>query len=151
VNTLAAARRYRSDTIVVDFGTATTFDCITADARFIGGVIAPGLRTAAEDLALRAAKITVTSLIAPERVIGRTTEECVRAGVLFGSADAADGLVRRIKAEWPTENVPGVVATGGLASLIQPFSAEITRVEPHLTLLGLWMAASCVTDRRSVE
>lgn len=137
VNTLAAVHLYHTDTIVVDFGTATTFDCITEDSRFIGGVIAPGLRTAAEDLALRAAKIPVTSLVRPTRVIGRTTEQCVRAGVFFGAADAADGIVRRIKAEWPTDVVPRVVATGGLAPMIQSLSSEIGHVEPHLTLIGL--------------
>lgn len=142
INTLAAVHLYQADTIVVDFGTATTFDCITAAGSFIGGVIAPGLQTAAEDLALRAAKIPVTSLFAPERVIGRTTEECVRAGVLLGAADAADGLVRRIKAEWPTPHTPRVVSTGGLATIIQPLTTEIETVEPHLTLVGLRIAAS---------
>lgn len=141
VNTLAAAELYRRDTIVVDFGTATTFDCITADSRFIGGVIAPGVLTASEYLVTRAAKLPATELVAPERVIGRRTEECIRSGVLYGAADAADGIVRRIRAEWPGGGTPHVVATGGLAALVAPLTAEIRDVRPDLTLLGFRCAA----------
>ncbi len=141
INTLAAAELYARDTIVVDFGTATTFDCITGDGRFFGGVIAPGLRAAADNLAERAAKLPSTDLTPPERVIGRRTEECLRAGILFGSADAVDGIVRRIKAEWPNDCTPYVVATGGLAPKIVALSSEIDHTEPHLTLLGLRIAA----------
>lgn len=141
VNTLAARELYRRDTVVVDYGTATTFDCVTADGHFIGGVIAPGVRTAAENLTRRAAKLPATELVAPQRVIGRRTEECIRSGVLFGAVDATDGIVRRIKAEWPGGAKPLVVGTGGLVSLIAPLSQEIEQVEPHLTLLGLKIAA----------
>ena len=115
VNVLAAAELYRRDAIVVDFGTATTFDCVTAEGRFIGGVIMPGLRTSADQLTRRTAKLPATELRAPERVIGRRTEECIQAGVLFGTAEAVDGIVRRIRAEWPDGRRPKVVATGGLA------------------------------------
>ena len=142
VNTLAAVALYQRDTVVVDFGTATTFDCITADGRFIGGVIAPGILTAADNLIKRTAKLPATELVAPAKVIGRRTEECIRAGVLFGAADAADGIVRRIKAEWPGKSVPYVVATGGLASMIVPLSKEIEKVDPYLTLTGLRLAAA---------
>ncbi len=141
INTLAAVERYPGDTIVVDFGTATTFDCITADGRFIGGVIMPGLRTSADQLTRRAAKLPATELKAPERVIGRRTEECIRAGVLYGAADAVDGLVARIKAEWPGGGTPRVVATGGLASTICPLARSIDQVDPDLTLHGLRIAA----------
>ncbi len=141
VNTLAAAELYGRDTIIVDFGTATTFDCITKSGAFLGGVIAPGIATAAENLALKAAKLPATELVPPERVIGRRTEECIRSGVLFGAADSVDGLVRRIKAEWPTSDTPYVVATGGLAEQIAPLCTEVEAVEPHLTLLGLRAAA----------
>jgi type III pantothenate kinase len=142
VNTLAAARLYSRDTIVVDFGTATTFDCVTSEARFIGGVIAPGLRAAAEELSQRAAKLPATELSPPDHVIGRRTEDCIRSGVLFGTADAVDGIVRRIRAEWPQGGTPFSVATGGLAEKIVPLCKEIDAVEPHLTLLGLRMAAN---------
>lgn len=141
VNTLAACALYQRDTIVVDFGTATTFDCITADGRFIGGVIAPGLRTAADQLVRRTAKLPATELTPPARVIGRRTEDCVRSGVLLGTADATDGLVRRIKREWPNPTPPIVVATGGVATLVADLSSEIETVEPALTLIGLRIAA----------
>jgi type III pantothenate kinase len=144
VNTLAATKVYKRDTIVVDFGTATTFDCITADGRFLGGVIAPGLRTAADHLVMRAAKLPATELIPPDKVIGRRTEDCIRSGVLFGAAESTDGLVRRIKAEWPRPGTPLVVATGGLARLIAPLSDQIDEVAPDLTLVGLRYAAEYV-------
>lgn len=141
INTLAAVERFHADTIVVDFGTATTFDCITADGRFIGGVIMPGLRTSADQLTRRAAKLPATELRPPGRVIGRRTEECIRAGVLFGTADAIDGLVRRIQREWPGGTTPKVVATGGLAGNIVPLCTTIELVDPDLTLHGLRIAA----------
>ena len=141
VNTLASLELYGRDTVVVDFGTATTFDCITADGRFIGGVIAPGVQTAADDLIRKTAKLPATDLTAPTGIIGRRTEDCVRAGVLFGSVESTDGLVRRIKREWPGDVEPFVVATGGLAPRIAELSAEIQEVQPHLTLIGLRVAA----------
>jgi type III pantothenate kinase len=141
VNTLAAVERYRADTIVVDFGTATTFDCITADGRFIGGVIMPGLRTSADQLTRRAAKLPATELEPPSRVIGRRTEDCIRAGVLLGTADAVDGIVRRIQHEWPGPGTPKVVATGGLAGTIVPLTSTIELIDADLTLHGLRIAA----------
>lgn len=140
VNTLAASRLFARDTIVVDLGTATTYDCITGDGVFLGGVIAPGMRTSAETLFRRTAKLPATELVAPEHVIGRRTEDCIRSGVVFGTADAVDGIVRRIKAEWPTGRVPLVVATGGLAPVIHPHCREVERLEPDLTLVGLRIA-----------
>ncbi len=145
VNTIAASHIYRSDTIVVDFGTATTLDCITKDGRFLGGIIAPGLKTAGENLARRAAKLSTVELAAPARAIGRRTEECIRAGLVFGAADAVDGMVRRIKAEWPTPDVPRVVATGGYAQLVAKYSSEIEEVHPDLTLRGLMIAWRLLT------
>jgi type III pantothenate kinase len=133
---------FHGDSLVVDFGTATTFDCITADARFIGGAIMPGLRTSADQLTRRAAKLPATELRAPARVIGRRTEECIQAGVLFGAADAVDGMVRRIHAEWPGGTTPRVVATGGLAGVIAPLTTTIELTDPDLTLRGLRLAAA---------
>ena len=140
LNTLAASRIYKVDTVVVDLGTATTYDCITADGVFFGGIIAPGLRTSADTLIRRTSKLPATELVPPPRAIGTRTEDCIRAGVLFGAADAIDGLVRRIKAEWPTKRVPKIVATGGLAPLVTAICREIDLVEPHLTLFGLQIA-----------
>ena len=149
INTLAASRMYRSDCIVVDLGTATTYDCITADGVFLGGVIAPGVTTSADTLVRRTSKLPATELVPPARAIGRRTEECIRAGVMLGAAESIDGLVRRIKREWPTPTVPKVVATGGLAEVLAPLCSEIELVEAHLTLHGLRMAFAIVngTDR----
>jgi type III pantothenate kinase len=144
VNTLAASQLFHRDTIVVDFGTATTFDCITADGRFIGGVIMPGIRTASDELVRKTAKLPATELTPPERVIGRRTEDCIRAGVLWGTADAVDGMVRRIRAEWPNGARPCAIATGGLASLIVPLAREIESIHPDLTLTGLRLAAAAL-------
>jgi type III pantothenate kinase len=140
LNTLAASRLFARDTIVVDLGTATTFDCITKDGVFLGGVIAPGVRTAMETLVRRTSKLPQTELHAPSEVIGRRTEDCIRSGVIFGSAEAIDGLVRRIRAEWPGDDEPLVVATGGLAEALAPFCESFERVVPELTLVGLRMA-----------
>jgi len=147
INTLAASRLYRADTIVVDLGTATTFDCITADGVFLGGVIAPGVRTSADTLTRRTSKLPATELMPPARVIGRRTEECIRAGVMFGAAESIDGIVRRIKREWPRPVAPRVAATGGLAEVLAPLCTEIELVEPFLTLYGLQMAHAIVTER----
>ncbi|MBX9929055.1 MAG: type III pantothenate kinase [Gemmatimonadaceae bacterium] len=141
INTLAASRRHQRDCIVVDLGTATTYDCITADGVFLGGVIAPGIQTMAETLTRRTAKLPATELRAPASVIGRRTEDCIRSGIVFGAAESVDGLVRRIKAEWPRPGVePLVIATGGLATVLKPHCREIDLVEPDLTLLGLALA-----------
>jgi type III pantothenate kinase len=140
INTLAASRLFARDAIVVDMGTATTFDCITSDGVFLGGVIAPGVQTALETLVRKTSKLPATELVVPPRVIGRRTEDCIRAGVMFGQAEAIDGIVRRIKREWPHEQEPLVVATGGLAETFRPLCSEFDRVEPHLTLMGLQMA-----------
>jgi type III pantothenate kinase len=140
INTLAASRLFARDAIVVDMGTASTFDCITADGVFFGGVIAPGVLTSAETLTRKTSKLPATELLVPSRVIGTRTEECIRAGVLFGAAEAIDGLVRRIKAEWPRKTEPIVIATGGFAEPMAPLCASFDRVEPHLTLQGLQLA-----------
>lgn len=141
VNALAVLDLVHDDAIVVDFGTATTFDCVLGDGRFIGGAIMPGLRTSADQLTTRAAKLPATDLLPPTRAIGRRTDDCIRAGVLYGAADAVDGMVRRVRAEWPGKGAPVVVATGGLAATVAPFSSAIERVEPDLTLRGLCVAA----------
>ena len=145
INTLAASRLYQRDTIVVDLGTATTYDCITADGVFLGGVIAPGVRTSAETLFRRTSKLPATEIVPPARVIGRRTEECIRSGVVLGGAEAIDGLVRRIKGEWPNRAAPLVVATGGLATVFQPFCKEFEIIEPYLTLIGLRIAHELVS------
>lgn len=141
VNSLAALEFYDRDCIVVDFGTATSFDCLTRDGRFIGGVIAPGVKTGSDQLVKKAAKLFATELVAPDHVIGRRTEDCIKSGILYSAADAVDGIVRRVKLEWPGESEPYVVATGGFASVIVPLTNEVQHVEPDLTLHGLAIAA----------
>jgi type III pantothenate kinase len=140
INTLAASRLHGRDCIVVDLGTATTFDCITAEGVFIGGIIAPGVQTSADTLTRKTSKLPATELVVPQRAIGRRTEDCIRSGVIFGAADAIDGAVRRIKAEWPHREKPLVIATGGFAEMFGKICREFDRVEPHLTLQGLQMA-----------
>ncbi len=148
LNTLAAAQIYRIDTIAVDLGTATTFDCITADGVFLGGVIAPGVRTGAEMLVRRTAKLPRVDLEPPSAIIGRRTEASLRSGIFFGAVDAIDGIVRRITEEWDRPDAL-VVATGGLAPLIGPHCRTVARVEPLLTLFGLDLAYRHIEEARS--
>ena len=140
INTLSASRAFKRDCIVVDIGTATTFDCITADGVFFGGVIAPGVLMSAESLFRKTSKLPATEIVAPKQVIGRRTEECIRSGVVLGAAESIDGLVRRIKAAWPRKGKPLVIATGGLANTFKNICKEFDKVEPDLTLQGTAMA-----------
>jgi type III pantothenate kinase len=139
VNTLAAKVLYERDTIVVDLGTATTFDCITADGVFVGGVIAPGVQVGLEWLGHRAAKLPKIQFRPPNTVIGRRTEACMESGVFFSAVDAIDGMVDRIEGEWNRPDVL-VVATGGYAGLMAQHCRTVKRVEPFLTLRGLYLA-----------
>jgi type III pantothenate kinase len=136
-NTLAASRIYKSDAIVVDMGTATTYDCVLADGTFFAGVIQPGIRVSANTLFSKTAQLSATDIVAPKSVMATRTDECIRAGVLYGAVDSIDGLVRRIKAEWPNKNKPKVIATGGMAELIKPHSKELEVVDGFLTLKGI--------------
>ena len=138
-NTLAAAELYGRDTIAVDLGTATTFDCISADGDFVGGVISPGIHTGAETLVRRTAKLPRVDLERPPSVIGKRTETALRSGVFFSAVDAIDGMVRRIRDEWGRPDV-WVVATGGLAPLIGGQCTTVHHIEPFLTLHGLAIA-----------
>jgi type III pantothenate kinase len=149
INTLAASRLFSADAIVVDMGTAITFDCITADGVFLGGVIAPGVLTSAETLTRRTSKLPATELVVPKQVIGRRTEDCIRAGVLFGAADAIDGIVRRIRTSWPRPQTPVVIATGGFAETMSALCTTFDRVEPHLTLQGLQLAHAILQPEKA--
>ena len=138
-NTLAACELYARDTIAVDLGTATTFDCITREGVFMGGVISPGLPAGLEWLASRTAKLPRVELKPPKVVIGRRTEACIQSGVFYQAVDAVDGIVRRIKAEWGKPDAY-VVATGGYSNVVGSHLATVDAVEPFLTLYGLAMA-----------
>ncbi|MBD3235571.1 MAG: type III pantothenate kinase [Candidatus Eisenbacteria bacterium] len=122
--------------IVVDLGTATTFDVVRPGKRYVGGVIAPGIRTSAEDLFRRAAKLPKVEIRRPRRCIGRTTEESIRAGIYFGAVATIDGIVRRLQGELGRKPAR-VVATGGLAELVARESETIDAVDEALTLRGL--------------
>jgi len=138
-NTLAAREIYGRDTIAVDLGTATTFDCITREGVFVGGVISPGLQAGLDWLSSRTAKLPRVELQPPTRVIGRRTEACIQSGVFYQAVDAVDGIVRRIKHEWKKPDA-FVVATGGFSHVIGPHLATVDEVEPLLTLYGLAIA-----------
>lgn len=134
-NTLAIAER-RRNAVVVDLGTATTFDCITSDGVFLGGVIAPGPLAGMERLAEAASKLMQVDVAPPARVIGRNTIACLGSGVFYSVVDAIDGIVGRILAEWMPAD-PLVIGTGGLVDLIAPHCRTIEQIEPFLTLQGL--------------
>jgi type III pantothenate kinase len=144
-NTLAAREIYRRDTIAVDLGTATTFDCITRDGVFVGGVISPGLQAGLDWLSSRTAKLPRVELQPPRTVIGRRTEACIQSGVFYQAVDSVDGIVRRIKEEWRKPDA-FVVATGGFSHVVGPHLTTVDEVEPMLTLYGLAMAGELMGD-----
>lgn len=135
VNAVAAYERKGCSLIVVDFGTATTFDYISARGEYQGGAIAPGLGISAEALFARASKLPRVEFVRPPQVIAKNTVNSIQAGILFGYAGMVDGIVNRMKEEAGGE--PLVLATGGLAELIASASETIAEVEPFLTLEGL--------------
>ncbi|EXX86755.1 transcriptional regulator [Paenibacillus darwinianus] len=135
VNAVAAIEKYGPPVIVVDFGTATTFDYIDQAGNYLGGAIVPGIGISTEALYQRAAKLPRIELVKPKSVIGRNPVTSMQAGIIYGYAGQVDGIVGRIKAEFRTD--PRVIATGGLAELIAGESAAIEEVDPLLTLDGL--------------
>ena len=135
VNAVAAFDKYKRDLIVVDFGTATTFDYVSKKGEYMGGCIAPGVMIAGEALFERAAKLPRVELSKPKLIIARDTVSSMQAGIMFGYAGLVDGIVERMFLE--AKSTPPVVATGGLASLIAPETKHITVVDEMLTLDGL--------------
>jgi len=135
VNAVAAVKRYGSPIIVVDFGTATTFDLINKKGQYEGGVIAPGIGISVEALFQRASKLPRVDLVKPKKIIAKNTVSSIQAGILYGYVGLVDGIVSRIKEEAGIESK--VVATGGLASLIAGDSSTIDEVAENLTLEGL--------------
>ncbi|MGB9813958.1 MAG: type III pantothenate kinase [Thermovenabulum sp.] len=136
VNAVAAYHKYKGPVIVVDFGTATTFDAISENFDYLGGAIAPGIGISAEALFQRTAKLHRIEIIKPERVIGRNTTSSIQAGVFYGYAGLVDHIVERMKEEMGAEGVK-VIATGGLAPLIASETKTIDLVDSMLTLEGL--------------
>jgi len=135
VNTLAVYERYGGPAIVVDFGTSTNLDVVSANGDFLGGALAPGIQISLDALAARAAQLRKIEIVRPRSPIGRNTVEALQSGALYGFAGQVDGLVRRIVAE--LGEVEAVVATGGLAGIVVPESETITDHDPDLTLHGL--------------
>ncbi|HQP33766.1 MAG TPA: type III pantothenate kinase [Polyangiaceae bacterium] len=134
VNAVAAYEQVRSALIVVDFGTATTFDCVNAKGEYLGGVITPGVQISAEALFSHAARLARVELAVPPKVIGRNPTHSMQSGIVFGYASLVDGMIARIK----TELGPcAVIATGGLARMIAGQTRSIDRVDDDLTLHGL--------------
>ncbi|GEL17452.1 type III pantothenate kinase [Pseudonocardia asaccharolytica] len=138
VNTLAAHRLFGTACIVVDFGTSTNIDVVSGRGEFLGGALAPGIEISLEALATRAAALRTVELVRPRSVIGKNTVECLQSGVLYGFAGQVDGLVGRILDELgPKAGPVTVLATGGLAPLMEGESSTITQFVPDLTLIGL--------------
>ncbi|MDX1384247.1 MAG: type III pantothenate kinase [Thermoanaerobaculia bacterium] len=135
VNAVAARELCGAPVVAVDFGTATTFDVVSVDGAYVGGVIAPGIGISAEALFARASRLTKVDVRKPEGVLCQTTAEAVQAGLYYGYIGLVDGILERLLAELP-DGCP-VIATGGLAELIASGSRFIERVDPNLTLTGL--------------
>lgn len=134
VNALAGFTKFGGPCIVVDFGTATTFDCVSDEGEYVGGAIAPGLQVAAHALFEHTARLPLVELVAPRSVVGKNTVESVQSGLIFGYAAMIDGMVERIAKEL---GQPTVVATGGLAPVVIGECRAIDHHEPWLTLEGL--------------
>ncbi|GAF25917.1 putative transcriptional regulator, homolog of Bvg accessory factor [Moorella thermoacetica Y72] len=135
VNGVAVYELYGGPAIVVDFGTATTFDAISEKGEYLGGAIAPGIGIATDALFARAAKLPRVELVRPPRLIGKNTVACMQAGIMYGFIGQVEGIITRMQAEMGRKAI--VVATGGLAGLIGPEVNCIDRVDPMLTLEGL--------------
>ena len=135
-NAVAARERHGAPAIVVDFGTSTNFDVVSASGEYVGGVLAPGIEISMDALFARAARLTKVPFVAPERVIGKTTTSALQSGLVYGFAGQVDAIVGRIREELGSAEAPAI-ATGGLAELIAPHAATISIVDPELTLHGL--------------
>ena len=139
-NALGALARWSPPIVVVDFGTATTFDVIDEKGHYVGGAILPGVILSSQALFSRAAKLPSVEFTAPEHAIGRTTPQSLQAGIMFGYAGAVDALAARISAELPTP--PKIISTGGLGGLFVGLCSRLESYEPTLTLDGLVVASS---------
>jgi len=135
-NAVAAYERFKNGLIVVDFGTATTFDCVTPKGEYMGGVIAPGIQISADALFARAAKLPRVEIARPPKVVGRNTQHSMQSGIVYGYVGLVDGLVDRLVEEMAFSPCH-VIATGGLARLIAPLSRTIEEVDDELTITGL--------------
>lgn len=139
VNAAAAFHKYACPLIIVDFGTAITFDCVSAKAEYLGGAIAPGLGISLDALGEKTAKLPRVDISTPPpKAIGTNTIDAIKSGILFGYGGLVDGLIAKIRQEFAGAP-PKVIATGGMASLISRYTTSIQAVEPQLTLEGLFL------------
>jgi type III pantothenate kinase len=136
-NAIAGFAKHGGPLVVIDFGTATTFDVISASGDYLGGVITLGLESTAAELHRRAAKLPKIELRFPAAIIGKETESSMQAGVMFGTVDAVEGTIRRITAE--LHATPKVIATGGLSGIVAAHTSVINACEPSLVLEGVRM------------
>ncbi len=134
-NAVAGVKNFGTPLIVLDFGTATTFDCIDQNGDYLGGVIAAGINTTIEALHLHAAKLPRVSLDFPDQLIGQTTDDSIKSGILNGTVFMVDGMLENLKKE--LGNGTGVIATGGLAKRIAEKTAKIENIDPFLCLKGM--------------
>lgn len=144
-NALALKTLYPLPTIGVDLGTATTFDVLSAKGEYLGGVIAPGLETSAHNLFKRASLLEPTDIKPPESIIGKSTDEAIRAGILYQSAKSIDGIVREIEGELNEKAT--VVLTGGYAGMVASLSEVVDEVDRHITHRGLIIALDILTKK----
>jgi type III pantothenate kinase len=135
VNAVAAHDALGGPCVVVDFGTAITYDCVSAGGEYLGGIIGPGVEISLEALTSRAAAIPKIDLLRPRMLIGKSTVDAIRSGVVYGFAAQVDGILARLREELGEQT--GAIATGGLAAAIVPFCTAIHDVDPLLTLTGL--------------
>jgi type III pantothenate kinase len=143
VNAVAAFHKYQTSLIVIDFGTATTFDAISEKGEYLGGAISPGIMISSEALFIKASKLPrVEIFIPPKSVIGKDTSSSIKAGIIYGYAGLVDGMVKRMRVEMGTN--PQIIATGGLANLMCQVSETIEVVEPNLTLEGLRIISNSI-------
>ena len=143
INALAAAKLFDGPSIVVDFGTATTFDVVSVRGEYVGGAIAPGIEISLEALGRRGAQLRKVELLRPRSVIAKNTVEALQSGILYGFASQVDGIVIRMVAELGLDiDGVNVIATGGLADLVVDECATVTERQPWLTLLGLELVFS---------
>lgn len=139
VNSVAAWNQFRCNLVIIDFGTAITFDCVSAACEYLGGAILPGIAISLDALSSRTAKLPrIDVSVGPEKVIGTSTVQAMKSGILHGYGALVDGMTRKIRQEMGSAAAPfKVIATGGMAHLIAPYAQTIEEVDPMLTLKGL--------------
>jgi type III pantothenate kinase len=145
-NAVAGFAKYKGPVVIIDFGTATTFDVVSKNGEYLGGVITAGIETSSTELHRRAAKLPKIDLKFPERVIGRNTVESMQAGILYGALDSMETMVRRISKE--LDDYPTVIATGGFSETMKKQSKVINKHEPTLVLEGIRLIVDRVEKKK---